>query len=489
MKDVLLQVDTLLKNAGKGSIPKVWLIFGDELLVQQACKKVVDSIVRKEKQSLNCQFMDAEHHSIGGVLESLNTYGLFPEPKVVVWQNDKILASAVIADDFLEKAVNALDEGRKDNAKRHLFAFMNIKKLTFEKLDPENLEEYMGDFGLELKQLVAELKAKRVRVPPYIDDSQMLMKAMDKGFAPENHLVITTVVVDKRKRLYKHIETNGAVVDCTVKSGDKKEEKAKLQAAAAQIVSQFEKSWSKKVDSRAVAALLELLETDLRALESNLAKLGVYVGQRPAISAKDVQDIVSRTRKDPVYLFTDALTDRKLDAALRFLNILFDDGFHYLAILAALGNQFRKLVGIKGFLEWAGGKVYSPGMRSNVFEKNIGDAPKRFDAMLDEALLQWTEAWSQTEEEDPDESAGDDGLDEEAPAAGKDKVKKMPLPIELGKMHPYSLYLACGKASLFSMEQLQQAFLLILETDRALKSTGQDHKLLVENLVISLCSL
>jgi DNA polymerase-3 subunit delta len=490
MKDVLTQVDGLLEKGRKDGFDGVWLIFGDELLVEKACKKVLDAIVKKEKQSLNCQFMDAENHGIGIVLENLNTYGLFPEAKVVVWHNDKLLASVVNAEDFLEKAVGALEENKREKARGFLLTFMGMKKLSFENLDPENLEEYLGDFSSELKPLVAELKAKGVRVPPYVDDSKLLMQAMDKGFAPENHLVVTTVVADKRKRLYKHIESNGAVVDCTVKSGQSAADKRGLEESAAQIVSQFEKAWSKKVDSKAVTALLELLGADFRALESNLAKLGVYVGERPAITARDVQSIVSRTRKDPVYLLTDALTSRKPDKALVFLDFLFDDGFHELAVAAATINQFRRLVVIKSFLEGPGKGVYAPGMRYDDFQKRLGNAPAAFDAQLNETLLQWSQAWSQ--EEDEEETGEQDDADEtekqEIPAQ-KVKAKKPVADIGISKMNSYVLYLACGKAQNFSMNQLNKALWLLRDADKAIKSTGQNPRLLTETLVLSLCSL
>ncbi|MDI6798068.1 MAG: hypothetical protein QMD09_14060, partial [Desulfatibacillaceae bacterium] len=444
MNDVLTQVDDLLEKGRREGFAKVWLIFGNELLVEKACKKVVDGIVKKEKQSLNCQFMDAEAHGIGSVLESLNTYGLFPEPKVVVWHNDKLLASPADAKSFLENAVKALEEDKREKARGLLLTFMGMQKLSFENLVPKDLDTDEGNAWSRLKPLIDELKARGVKVLPPVDDSDLLIKAMEKGFAPENHLVIKAMVADKRKRLYKQIEKLAAIVDCTVKSGQSAADKRGLEEAAAQIVGRFEKTWSKKVDSRAATALVELLGADLRAMEGNLEKLGAFVGDRPVITARDVQEIVSRTRKDPVYLFTDALIGRKPDKALELLSFLLDDGFHELAVVAATINQFRRLVAVKAFLEGAGKGVYSPGMRYDDFQKKIGNAPTAFDAELNETLLQWTQAWAEEEEDETGEPQDEaDETEEQEIPAPKGKAKKPVADMGISKMNNYPLFLAC----------------------------------------------
>ena len=57
-----------------------------------------------------------------------------------------------------------------------------------------------------------------------------LMQAIDNGF-PENHyLVITTDIVDKRKRLFKLIQEKGHVIDCTVPRGERQADKAEQEA-------------------------------------------------------------------------------------------------------------------------------------------------------------------------------------------------------------------------------------------------------------------
>jgi hypothetical protein len=173
------------------------------------------------------------------------------------------------------------------------------------------------------------------------------------------------------------------------------------------------------------------------------------------------------------------------------LSFLLVDGFLELAVVAATINQFRRLVAVKAFLEGVGKGVYSPGMRYDDFQKKIGNAPTAFDAELNETLLQWTQAWAEDEEDETGElqDEADETEEQEIPAQ-KGKAKKPVADMGISKMNNYPLFLACGKAQNFSIDQLHKALGLLLDTDRAIKSTNQNYyRTLTESLVLSLCSL
>jgi DNA polymerase-3 subunit delta len=54
--------------------------------------------------------------------------------------------------------------------------------------------------------------------------------------------------------------------------------------------------------------------------------------------------VLQRTRKDPIFEFTNAVADRDLSAILFFMKSLLDDGMHPLQLLAAVANQIRRLL-------------------------------------------------------------------------------------------------------------------------------------------------
>ena len=60
-----------------------------------------------------------------------------------------------------------------------------------------------------LDEVIAYCEQKELAIPEPADESVALQKAIEKGFPKNNHLLITTDVVDKRRSLYKAIKGPG----------------------------------------------------------------------------------------------------------------------------------------------------------------------------------------------------------------------------------------------------------------------------------------
>jgi len=67
------------------------------------------------------------------------------------------------------------------------------------------------------------------------------------------------------------------------------------------------------------------------------------VGERREITAEDVAAVLTRTKKDPLYELTNAVTDRDWEKSFFFLASLLAGDIHGLQALAAIANQVRKL--------------------------------------------------------------------------------------------------------------------------------------------------
>jgi DNA polymerase III subunit delta len=102
-------------------------------------------------------------------------------------------------------------------------------------------------------------------------------------------------------------------------------------------------NYGKKLQATAGALLVELVGTSLGLLDSELAKLSSYVGDKDSIELADVDALVGRSRAANVFKIMDAVGDAKPAAALGILGELFEEGEAPLAILGALGSQLRKL--------------------------------------------------------------------------------------------------------------------------------------------------
>jgi DNA polymerase-3 subunit delta len=73
---------------------------------------------------------------------------------------------------------------------------------------------------------------------------------------------------------------------------------------------------SKRRERAASASLCELVGQDLGQLAGEVEKLSLYVGQRPAITAEDVGELVGQTREEKVFRVMDSAGAGRLAEAL-----------------------------------------------------------------------------------------------------------------------------------------------------------------------------
>ena len=74
--------------------------------------------------------------------------------------------------------------------------------------------------------------------------------------------------------------------------------------------------FGKTLDKAAFQKLVEMTGFDLRMFTGNLEKLVQYVGDRKTIAVEDVESALPRTRQDPVFELTNAVTDRNYEAGV-----------------------------------------------------------------------------------------------------------------------------------------------------------------------------
>ena len=122
----------------------------------------------------------------------------------------------------------------------------------------------------------------------------------------------------------------------------------------------------------------------LCAFLNNLEKLVNYVGDRKEITVEDVQAVLERTKKDPLYDFTNAVTDKNTENALFYMDSLLSGGDvgHPLQLLAAISNQIRKLMIVKDFTESRHGRDWHAGVTYATFKRRIMPSIQAFDTAL-----------------------------------------------------------------------------------------------------------
>lgn len=108
------------------------------------------------------------------------------------------------------------------------------------------------------------------------------------------------------------------------------------------------------MEENAVDALLQTAGTNLMTLANELDKLALFVGPGGMIRQETVENLVSRTLEQNVFVLVEKVTKRQIAEALQVFYDLLENNEEPLKILALLANQFRLLYQVK----WLAAKGY-----------------------------------------------------------------------------------------------------------------------------------
>ena len=455
--------------------PSVTLIYGEELLCKNAYDAVMDKLVPPSDRATGVEVFDGGEDSMGRVLSSLNTYALLSSAKLVVLRDARLFYSANAKQGLREKMIQAGESGNVKKSARPFLNLMVIEDLDFEDLGTPThrrkiVEDVDGGAPAWFDELLNYCRDKGLAVPEKRDDADLLQAAMEKGFPQGHRLLITADVIDRRKALFKAVDQDGLVVNCSVPKGETRTDRMAREAVMQAAVDESLAKVGKTMAADARRRLTDWTGFDLRTLAGNLEKLIGFVGDRKTIRDADVTAVLQRTRKDPIFAFTNAVADRDLPGALLLMQSLLDDGMHPLQLLAAVANQVRRLLVAKDFIVKDHNRRWSARMSFPQFKSGFfGDVQA-----ADESFADLMENWNALAD----------------PRNKPSKRKKKPssdLVLARNPKSPFPVFQTLKKADNFSLEELTAAVDSLSQTDLRMKSTGQDSRLLLEALLIGLC--
>jgi DNA polymerase-3 subunit delta len=479
-------LEKYLEKLGKNPFAPVYLIYGEEMLAQNAFDALLDTLVPAPERSINYEPLDGTQTNIHDLIDRVNTYSLLSGIKVVALRDSKIFYAGQDPGRLLESAKKAYDEDDFKKAAGHLQAMMSLSNLTFEDISQSNRQRSLRSIntvaadGAWLDELITYCRENNLSVPSARgDDGRLLQLAIEKGFPANNHLIITTDVVDKRRRLFKVLSSRGVVVDCSVPKGDRRSDRAAQESVLTERMKAMLTAADKIMSRATYLALYEMTGFDLRGFCSNLEKLINFVGDRKEITITDVESVLQRTKIDPIYELTNALADRKPDSALFFLNAILATGIHPLQVFAALINQVRRLLLAKDFVESPYGGNWQAACSYDYFQQRVMSAIVDYDRDLLDHLSGW-------------QALLDEASDlRKTGARLKSKKKKTKSTTDLlvakNPKNAYPIYQLLKKSERFSKEELINAFAILNATDKKLKTEGRNPKLVLEKLIWEIC--
>ena len=459
----------------------VYLIFGEELLVKTAYDDLLEMLLPAAKRTANYDPLEGAVENIYDVIERVNTFSLLSGPKVVALRESRVFYTKQDKSRLLENSRKAFDDDNIKKSAKYFLSLMGNLNLSFEDVEKSNRDKSLKfDAGLMagdewLDEVIAYCKQKELAIPEPADESLALQKAIEKGFPKNNHLLITTDMVDKRRSLYKAIKGQGVVIDCAVPRGDRRADKLAQEDVLREKMTEILKPSHKEMDKGTYMALVEMTGFDLRTFCGSLEKLIHYVGNRNTITVADVESVLKRTKKDPIYELTNAIADRNTEKALFFLGSILTSEFHPLQVLAAIVNQIRKLLLAKDFAQSPHAKGWQAGVSYNLFQQSLMPSVVAYDQSLLEILQNRENSMSSAE-------GGDQGK-------GKKKRKiKTDLLLARNPKNAYPVYQLLKKSERFSKTELVAAVAYLNETDAQLKISAQNPKLILERLIFKICN-
>ena len=432
-------ISDLENNAEGKRIASLILIYGEELLYKTALETVLDALLPQSGRHLNYDPIDGTSENIPIAVERVNTFSLLSGTKVVALLNSNVFHSKQNESLLLEKAEEAYESKAFKKAAGYFLSLLGLLNLTLDdigKKDRQKLLKLSKDEGLDdtwIDAVIDYCVDNQLSIPKNQDTAQILGTAIEKGFPKNNYLIITTELVDKRQRLFKIIRKNGMVVDCSVPKGERRVDKTAQEVE--------------------------------------------FVGDNKSIRVEDVESALERTKKDPIYELTNAITDRSIERCLFFLNTLLSETIHPLQALSAMINSMRKLLIVKSFAESPSGRSWRANCQYNEFRSGVMPDIQAHDTQLIDQLEKWEAAMSE-----PVESRGS-----KKPRTRKKKKIKTDLLIAPNPNNPYPVFLTFKKSERWTRQDLIGTIGYLADADRRLKSTRQNPKLVLEETIVKIC--
>lgn len=152
-------------------------------------------------------------------------------------------------------------------------------------------------------------------------------------------LILICQTMPSNTRLYKAIAKIGQVIKCEAPKG---------RDLPAWIAERARKKYGKRVDQQTAYVLRDLVGESLGQLDSELGKLALYVDDRTAITAADVEALVGEHREEKVFAVTDAMAAGRADQAIHhWQRVLATDRAATGRAIAGLAWGIRRLLDLK----------------------------------------------------------------------------------------------------------------------------------------------
>jgi DNA polymerase III delta subunit len=433
----------LLSDLNKGTGPPFIVLHGDDFQVHEASKMILDIIAPVEQRVLNLERFDGRFAPWDQIEVALRTPPLFPGKKTILIENAPYFLSRERKGELIEKVLLLWSEDKKDEAARLFLDFLVLEGVTQEQWNRvqdssagPQVEQLLRGEGKEgngdLEVILAFCRSQGLNLSEHrSQERDRILDLMEEGVPPWAVLMITAPHVDRRTRLYRRLEEEGAVLDLTLS----REKSGRIKAEALrEFLEQRLREVGKRIEPQARELILARAPDDLWAVHQEMEKLFLYVGENPWIKAQDVDEAFLNQAEAWVFDLTNSIAERDTIRSLGHLRQLLFQGEPPLKILGTIVSDVRRLLGARHLIEGEMRNRWRKGMSSQEFQSKV--------------------------------------LQRGAPLLTR---------------NPYADYMSFQRAENFTTEELVNDLHLIYQTDIRLKSTGSPPLMVMERLVLEMC--
>jgi DNA polymerase-3 subunit delta len=471
------QLNSFLKEKSHPSWPGVYLIHGQEMLVEKSSEQLASLLLDGESSDLCCEKIEGLIENLTDALERLNTFSLLMGPKIVIFKEARLFEGRRNNQRLGDQVVEAWKSRDEHQAAKSFLTLCGRLEIELENLHNEaqkneTFQDLITQLGTDgVRKLTHYCLSQGWSSKVTSNHVEVLQQAIEKGF-PQHHYLIVTVYtkVPKNLKLYKSFKNHGVVIDCNIPLGERRSDKTAQEDVLRQTLEELLAKSNKHLSPGAFPVLCQLTGFDLRLFVQNVEKLIDYVGERPDLTVEDIRSVLKRTKVDPVFELTNAVADRNIVQSLSQLKMLLDANWHPLQILSALVNQMRKLLVAKSFIASGYGKCWSRGVSYPNFQKSVMPSIVAHDNQIREESSNWLNKVS-----------------EKTKKGKRGEKKTQDVVLAANPKSPYPVYQTLMKAEKYTLQELINVMSKLNQTDLRLKSTGQNAAIVLTKTLVEIC--
>lgn len=439
-------------SPGEGGKDDLWLFYGDEFLVKEQVRDLVDKRISPELRKTNLIVLDGGNLDLGDLSSLLFTPSLFGGERVILVDQTPAFAGRTDRSKLLTKVTQSWRSGSRRASLKALSQLLAVAgvDLTDSERGSEWLSEVAGDSASaddkDILRAAAQALLEDGKQKFAGTDEQLIEDLVSSAFPEGTVLIFTAPAVDRRKKVLKVIEKRGRVVECVAR------EQKYGGGLDRSFFDKRVRAWlterGKRIAQDGLDEMYARTGKELRRLHGEMEKLVGYVGDREMVTAKDVQAVFSDFHEASFFDLTNALRTADIRKCLPALHENLKLVDHPLQTLGAIAADVRKLLVARELLFTVFRNEWRPDISFERF-KPIAQAAREKHPEL----------------------------------AQKGRYKLL-------SMNDYPLYLALKDAQKFPMQKLIRMIEAIREADVMIKSSRLGHQSpnsILEDLVFTIC--